>query len=156
MGRRGSCAFSKEFIKGVKVSKTKEYSNDDMTVLWDASKCIHAGVCVKMLPDVYDPNGRPWIKVENATTAQLKEQIDKCPSGALSYKLNDEEEKMSDETVKVDVLENGPLIVKGNIEITNSNGEKESRAKQTAFCRCGRSANKPYCDGTHVKSDFKG
>ena len=137
------------------MSKTKEYSNGELTIIWQADKCIHAGVCVNMLHDVYDPKGRPWIKIDNASTEELKQQIDKCPSGALSYKLNDGEEKMSDETVKVDVLENGPLIVKGNLVITNSNGEKESRTKQTAFCRFGSSANKPYCDGTHVKSDFK-
>lgn len=136
--------------------KVKEYSNDDMTVLWDASKCIHAKVCIKILPDVYDPEARPWIKVENATTAELKEQIDMCPSGALSYRLNNEENDMNDSNVKVNVLENGPLIVKGNIEVTNSNGQTENRAKQTAFCRCGDSANKPYCDGTHVKSEFRG
>jgi len=138
------------------VSKVKEYSNNDMTILWDASKCIHAGVCVKMLPNVYDPKGRPWIKIDNASTEELKQQIDKCPSGALTYKSNNEEESMNESSVKVDVLENGPLIVKGDIEVTNSNGKKESRAKQTAFCRCGDSANKPYCDGTHIKSEFKG
>lgn len=138
------------------MSKVKEYSNNDMTILWDASKCIHAGVCVKMLPNVYDPKGRPWIKIDNASTEELKQQIDKCPSGALTYKSNNEEESMNESSVKVDVLENGPLIVKGDIEVTNSNGKKESRAKQTAFCRCGDSANKPYCDGTHIKSEFKG
>lgn len=138
------------------MSKVKEYSNKDMTILWDASKCIHAGVCVKMLPNVYDPKGRPWIKIDNASTEELKQQIDKCPSGALTYKSNNEEESMNESSVKVDVLENGPLIVKGDIEVTNSNGKKESRAKQTAFCRCGDSANKPYCDGTHIKSEFKG
>ena len=67
--------------------KIKSYSNGDIAVLWQASKCKHAGICVKMLPKVYNPKERPWIKADNATKEELIEQIDKCPSGALSYKV---------------------------------------------------------------------
>lgn len=66
--------------------ETKEYSNGEITILWKAHLCKHAGVCVKMLPQVYNPNQRPWIKIENATTEELKDQVSKCPSGALSIK----------------------------------------------------------------------
>lgn len=65
----------------------KEYSNGEITIVWDSSKCVHAGVCVKMLPKVYNPKARPWITIENATTEELKKQIDACPSGALTYRL---------------------------------------------------------------------
>ena len=65
----------------------KEYSNGELTIIWQAALCQHAGVCVRMLPKVYNPADRPWIKIENATTEQLIEQIGKCPSGALSYRL---------------------------------------------------------------------
>lgn len=65
----------------------KEYSNGEITIVWDSSKCVHAGVCVKMLPKVYNPKARPWITIENATTEELKKQIDVCPSGALTYRL---------------------------------------------------------------------
>ncbi|GAA4271484.1 (4Fe-4S)-binding protein [Aquimarina gracilis] len=63
----------------------KEYSNREITVVWKPGKCIHAGVCVKTLPNVYDPKAKPWITPENATTKALIDQIDRCPSGALSY-----------------------------------------------------------------------
>lgn len=53
------------------------------------------------------------------------------------------------ETTKVTVLENGPLIVEGNLEITHRDGSTESRENKTAFCRCGYSLNKPFCDGKH-------
>lgn len=65
----------------------KEYSNGELTVVWQPKLCAHAGVCVRMLPKVYNPSARPWIAIENATTEQLIEQIGKCPSGALSYRL---------------------------------------------------------------------
>lgn len=65
-----------------------KYTNGDITVLWEPKKCIHAGICVKKLPQVYDPKAKPWIKAENADSQELKEQIDQCPSGALSYQQN--------------------------------------------------------------------
>lgn len=65
--------------------KEKSYSNDEISVIWKPELCEHAGICVKMLPKVYNPKERPWIKVENATTEELKEQVSKCPSGALSF-----------------------------------------------------------------------
>ena len=71
-----------------KKENSKEYTNGEITVVWKPSKCIHAGVCVKTLPQVYDPKGEPWIKPEMATTEQLKSQIANCPSGALSFYMN--------------------------------------------------------------------
>ncbi len=66
---------------------TKEYSNGELTVIWQPDLCIHSGICVCALPMVYRPSERPWVKVENATTAELMAQIEQCPSGALSYRL---------------------------------------------------------------------
>lgn len=63
----------------------KEYSNGEITIIWQPELCIHSGICVNTLPLVYNPKDRPWIKIENATTDELIAQIDKCPSGALSY-----------------------------------------------------------------------
>ncbi len=63
----------------------KEYSNGDITIIWRPEKCIHAGICVRSLPKVYNPKEHPWIKPENATTEELKKQINSCPSGALSF-----------------------------------------------------------------------
>ena len=70
--------------------KKKEYSNGEITIVWQPEKCIHSGVCVQTLPKVYNPKERPWIKIENATTEELKDQVSKCPSGALSYYMNNE------------------------------------------------------------------
>ena len=64
----------------------KEYSNGDITILWQSEKCIHSGICVKTLPAVYHPKESPWVKPENASTEELIAQVGKCPSGALSIK----------------------------------------------------------------------
>ena len=135
----------------------KKYKNDDITVVWKPKLCIHAAECVKRLPEVYDPKSKPWIKIENAISDALKSQIDKCPSGALSYYNNNENNKeIMEAQVKVNAMENGPLLVDGSIEVTKPDGTVEIKEKTTAFCRCGASANKPYCDGQHRKIDFEG
>lgn len=69
--------------------KIIEYKTGDLTIIWQPSMCQHAGVCVKTLPQVYDPKAKPWVKPENATTEELMAQIDACPSGALTYRRNE-------------------------------------------------------------------
>ena len=61
----------------------REYTNGELTVIWKPGLCIHAGVCVRMLPQVYRPRLRPWVDPTRATTRQLIEQIECCPSGAF-------------------------------------------------------------------------
>ncbi|TGL56407.1 iron-binding protein [Leptospira ognonensis] len=51
--------------------------------------------------------------------------------------------------------ENGPLLLKGNLEVVTGTGKTINKVTQTAFCRCGASSNKPYCDGSHAKIGFK-
>ena len=65
---------------------THEYNNGEITILWNPEKCTHSGVCVKTLPKVYNPKERPWIKIGNASSLELINQVAKCPSGALSIK----------------------------------------------------------------------
>lgn len=67
--------------------ESKEYSNGEITIIRQPKLCIHSGICVKMLPQVYHPKEKPWIKINNATSLQLQEQIAYCPSGALSLKV---------------------------------------------------------------------
>ncbi|WP_426431272.1 (4Fe-4S)-binding protein [Winogradskyella sp. HB-48] len=139
------------------MSKTKEYSNGEVTVVWEAEKCIHSAMCVKGLPNVFKPKERPWIKIDASTTDKIIETVKKCPSGALSYYMTDSEDKTSETLeTKVEVLENGPLLVYGTLKVTHKDGKQEIKNKTTAFCRCGASQNKPYCDGAHIKQDFKG
>jgi uncharacterized Fe-S cluster protein YjdI len=63
---------------------THKYSNEDITVVWKPGICIHSGICFKGLAAVFDPRRKPWIKIDKATTAEIIEQVKKCPSGALS------------------------------------------------------------------------
>ena len=134
----------------------KEYQKDDLTIVWKSDLCIHSAECIKRLPRVYNPNGRPWIKPENASIEELKAQINACPSGALSYYMKNEEKASTESTTtKIEVTANGPLLVHGDLIVKGKDGSEISKSQITAFCRCGASSNKPYCDGTHKKIDFK-
>lgn len=69
-------------------NKIVKYQAGDITVIWQPALCTHAGICVKTLPQVYNPKERPWVKPSFATTEELIAQIEQCPSGALSYERN--------------------------------------------------------------------
>ena len=57
--------------------------------------------------------------------------------------------------VTIEVIKNGPYIVKGEVELKDSDGNNFPVEKRMALCRCGASTEKPFCDGTHSKIGFK-
>jgi len=69
--------------------KTFTYSNGEVTVVWKPDICKHTGICVHGLPAVFDTKRRPWIDTSQSDTLQIIEQVKKCPSGALSYFMNE-------------------------------------------------------------------
>lgn len=142
--------------------ETLHYTNDEVTVVWKPKVCIHSTLCWKGLIEVFNPKERPWIKMDGAATEKIIEQVRKCPSGALSYFLNNEAtepEKVVSESatmLKVKVTPNGPYLIKSECLIIHSDGKEETKSGVVALCRCGSSQNKPYCDGSHSKIEFKG
>ncbi len=64
----------------------KEYTNGELIVQWNPEKCIHARECVKGLPKVFSHQSKPWINMQGASSEEIKSVIDRCPSGALTYK----------------------------------------------------------------------
>ncbi len=65
----------------------QEYKNDGIIVHFDPRVCVHSGNCVRGLHAVFDLSKRPWVNVGAATAGAIAAQIEKCPSGALSYEL---------------------------------------------------------------------
>lgn len=68
---------------------TKHYTNGEITVTWKPDKCIHSAACISGLPGVFDVDRNPWIDMKAGVTADIAAQVDKCPSGALTWRRND-------------------------------------------------------------------
>ncbi|WP_373515175.1 (4Fe-4S)-binding protein [Persicitalea sp.] len=144
---------------------TKNYDNGEVTVVWQPHKCIHSAICFRGLPSVFDPQKRPWVNLDGADSATIVAQVEKCPSGALSYRMDGaamlnghatEKPGVSAASTVVDVKPNGPLLIQGELIVKDAAGNEEVKSKVTAFCRCGFSQNKPYCDGSHVREGWEG
>jgi len=134
------------------------YRSDKLTVSYAPDICIHAAECVKGLPNVFDTSKKPWVNVNADNPDKIREVIDKCPSRALKYEINEKQiktEKIKMEKTKVTVLTDGPLMVEGNVKVENKAGEVLRESEKMFLCRCGHSSNKPFCDGSHKKADFK-
>ena len=67
----------------------KKYTNGEVTIVWKPNTCKHSSVCFKGLPPVFNPAARPWITPEGSTTEEIIKQVNQCPSGALSYIMNE-------------------------------------------------------------------
>ena len=70
--------------------ETKEFSNGEVTIVWNASLCTHSANCARGLASVFRPREKPWIDPHAATTEEIINQVKKCPSGALTTYLNAE------------------------------------------------------------------
>lgn len=132
------------------------YSGDQIEVSYDVNRCIHARECVRGLPEVFDPDKRPWIDPDNADVDDLTGVIMTCPTGALQFDRRDggPEESVPD-TNGITVWPDGPLYLRGDIEIVTPDDTALLEDTRVALCRCGASQNKPLCDNSHVDVDFE-
>ena len=139
---------------------THQYNNEELTIVWKPDICIHSTLCWKGLREVFDPSKRPWIDPTGTTTEKIIEQVHQCPSGALSYYMNNESAENdiiaeSAEMLNLEMEPNGPIIIATACTIVHSDGRKEIKSGITKLCRCGASGNKPFCDDSHKKIGFE-
>ncbi len=132
------------------------YEGRSVEVSYDVARCIHAARCVHGLPAVFDPGRKPWIEPGRAEDPEeLVRVIETCPTGALTYRrLDGGPEERPAEPAKISISRNGPLFARGRVSVMNADGETIARMTRVALCRCGASADKPFCDGSHDKVGF--
>ncbi|AKH86393.1 zinc finger CDGSH type superfamily protein [Streptomyces sp. CNQ-509] len=127
-------------------SKTQKraYEGKSITVTFEAGRCLHAAECVRGLPEVFDPDARPWIRPDGAGAERLAEVVRRCPSGALQYDLVDGDAEAPDRPTHVARNSAGQVLVRGELSLDTAAGPRaETRA---VLCGCGQSAHQPYCD----------
>ena len=61
----------------------------------------------------------------------------------------------SEASIEISTVANGPLLVRGPIEIHSADGRESHGGAKGALCRCGASGNRPYCDGSHNSAGFE-
>lgn len=129
---------------------TRSYERDELAVLWDATKCIHVATCMMALPEVFDSRKRPWVDVNGADAESIARVVRMCPTGALKIAARgDFPEEVPDEPTTIRAGRTGPLFVRGRVQLIDDDNGVVTEETRVALCRCGASANKPYCDNSH-------
>jgi uncharacterized Fe-S cluster protein YjdI len=156
----------------------RRYTNEEITVYWKPDSCIHASHCYRELIDVFDPGRRPWVDMYGATTDEIIDTVNMCPTDALTWRWNDEEKNkdiapgntnhvnfrrpellvpgndISEDPVSVKIMSDGPLVINGSFTVNYNNIKKEVKESIISLCRCGASNHMPFCDGAHRKVGF--
>lgn len=70
------------------MNSRKEYTNGEITVVWESGKCIHSGNCVRNNPEVFQPKEKPWVKIDASSSEKILHTVNKCPSAALTSYRN--------------------------------------------------------------------
>ncbi|MEN8214493.1 MAG: CDGSH iron-sulfur domain-containing protein, partial [Pseudomonadota bacterium] len=149
--------------------RQESYPGEGLVMKDDRPLCIHAGFCHNKVTDA-------WRLTKKTDDIQVRIQvigmIEHCPSGALTYTLDETnpQEDATGSTVgapaeramepdlaqAIAVIPNGPLWVTGGVPILRSDGIPLEVRNRVTLCRCGHSKNKPFCDGTHAEIGFEG
>ena len=136
--------------------KIHRYEGGGIAVTYEARRCIHAEECVHGLPAVFDPKRKPWVDAKAGLADEVARVIERCPTGALQYERRDggpQEAAPPKNTVRV--AADGPLYLHGRVRVNDAGGQSVVRDTRVALCRCGQSALKPFCDGSHTRAGFK-
>jgi CDGSH-type Zn-finger protein/uncharacterized Fe-S cluster protein YjdI len=133
----------------------RNYTGKDIDVTYETGRCIHVAECIRRLHAVFDTSRRPWVLPDAGSPDSVAATVVACPSGALHYERTDggEAEPVQEQNT-IRLVRNGPLYLRGDFTIVNGAGELVVHDTRAALCRCGGSANKPFCDGTHKADGF--
>jgi CDGSH-type Zn-finger protein len=138
--------------EGTYGERAKSYGGDGIEVFDDRPICVHAGFCGNRVTNVWKMAAETS---DSRIRAEAMAMIERCPSGALTYAV-DGETIEPDLPAGVAVIPDGPLWVSGGIEVTRSDGSTLEPRNRVTLCRCGQSASKPLCDGSHKEAGFTG
>jgi CDGSH-type Zn-finger protein len=126
------------------------YVGKGITIHDNRKTCSHAGVCTDNLATVFRMGIEPWIDPDGAKVDEIIEIIQRCPSGALSYSVaEDNYQGNPDLDGEIAIAPMGPYAVKGNCGLGGVEFDQGAIHEHYALCRCGASKNKPFCDGSH-------
>lgn len=130
------------------------YKGNKIRINFNRSICAGSGECVHGLASVFKSgDGTNWIFPDNDSNENIIKTIKACPSGALSYTIDEKTDIDTRSEPKITVIKNGPYRVEG---IRLEGVQVPTNFSQTKYtlCRCGSSKNKPYCDYSHAENSW--
>jgi len=134
----------------------KKFAGAKAEVSWDGRLCIHIGECGRAEGDLFVGGRKPWCEPDLAEVDDVAEVVERCPTGALHVIRKDAgSAESAQERNTVTVANHGPLYVRGDLAIDGAADDMVGVKFRAALCRCGQSANKPFCDNSHEKTGFK-
>jgi CDGSH-type Zn-finger protein len=137
---------------GPRADRARILEGDGVEVTDDPSLCTHVGFCTTRRTHI-------WEMVAETSDPEVRERlismISKCPSGRLAHRPSAAEPEVEPPyPASVAVVRDGPLWVRGGVQVIGADGVPYERRNRITLCRCGHSQNKPFCDGTHYEIGF--
>jgi len=113
-------------------------------------------MCLRALPAVFDVQRRPWVNVGGADPDVVADAVERCPTGALRYeRLDGVQGETPERPTVVMAIEDGPLLMMGDLDVRTAAGEQITRESRLTLCRCGMSRNQPFCDNSHLRREWE-
>ena len=139
----------------MKKEKAINYPGARADVTWHGRICIHIGECGRAKGDLFVGGRKPWCQPDLAEDDDVHDVVLRCPTGALSVTYEDgSREEQADDENSIHVAYNGPLFLRGDLEIDDAPDGVPGLKFRAALCRCGKSKNKPFCDNSHIEDGF--
>ena len=139
-----------------RADKVVEFKGKEITILDNRGVCSADGACVRESPEVFQKDKKPmWIFPDSGSVRKTIETIEKCPSGSLSYKIGIQRIQDLNREPAIKIAKNGPLEFVGWIQLIDDQESRPESSEHYTLCRCGASKNKPFCDNSHKKIEFK-
>jgi len=153
-GTHARNGFSSAKLEGRIEDKRENYTGEKITIHDNRGICAHAGRCTDGLASVFRLKEEPWIHPDSESRDAIIATIRQCPSGALSYSVDDVESRDRAGEPTIFVAPNGPYVVSGGCGLSDTTRGQGASTEHFTICRCGGSKNKPFCDGSHWYNGF--
>ncbi|MCH9045646.1 MAG: CDGSH iron-sulfur domain-containing protein [SAR324 cluster bacterium] len=154
-GTHAKIDFSGENTADKGADRQDAYAGGEVTIQDNRFLCAHIGECTDNLAAVFRLGTEPWIDPDGADGQAIMETIRKCPSGALGYVFQGAAYQEPQGEPWITVSKDGPYFVRGDVALDGVAWSASADKRRYALCRCGASANKPFCDGSHGRVEFQ-
>jgi CDGSH-type Zn-finger protein len=132
-----------------------DYPGAEIKVHFNRLQCSASEECAHGLPKVFEHGRNPWIEPRHASAEEIVAVIQRCPSGALRYTRKEAVGPEHSGPPSIRVRKNGPYEVRGGVPLRSPFWMEQASWQIYTLCRCGKSKNKPFCDGSHWRVNFK-